>query len=290
MAITYELVKTVTAQLYDRSLRGIPGGHEGSAAARRRARIATRPRGTRCASCCRAPTRRERSSAVHLLRRRRAGVLRARRHAGAVQRQRSPGDHRRLRRAGGDHPAAAAAARHQPADAGARLQGQGHADRDVRPRRRRRLRRHHLLAEGARLRPLGGARDLQLSGSRDDREVRARDRDQRRLAALSAGGHRRRHRRHLRLRGQDGQGGDAAADRRGAPRADRGRHGTAARRGGQQDRLRPDGHRRRQHGDGGARELRRRSRLHAGGGGFNCWINRRTRARIYNDGRVEIVE
>ena len=96
----------------------------------------------------------------------------------------------------GDHPAAATAARHQPADAGARLQGQGHADRDVRPRRRRRTRRHHLLAEGARLRPLGGARDLQLPGSRDDREVRARDRDPRRLAALSAGGHRRRHRRH----------------------------------------------------------------------------------------------
>jgi fumarate hydratase subunit alpha len=23
---------------------------------------------------------------------------------------------------------------------------------------------------------------------------------------------------------------------------------------------------------------------------FNCWINRRTRARIYNDGRVETVE
>ena len=23
---------------------------------------------------------------------------------------------------------------------------------------------------------------------------------------------------------------------------------------------------------------------------FNCWINRRTRARLYNDGRVEIVE
>jgi len=23
---------------------------------------------------------------------------------------------------------------------------------------------------------------------------------------------------------------------------------------------------------------------------FNCWINRRTRARLHNDGRVEIVE
>ena len=23
---------------------------------------------------------------------------------------------------------------------------------------------------------------------------------------------------------------------------------------------------------------------------FNCWINRRTRARLYNDGRVETVE
>ena len=23
---------------------------------------------------------------------------------------------------------------------------------------------------------------------------------------------------------------------------------------------------------------------------FNCWINRRTRARLYNDGRVEVVE
>ena len=36
--------------------------------------------------------------------------------------------------------------------------------------------------------------------------------------------------------------------------------------GGQQDGLRPDGHRRRLDGDGGARELRRGSRLHAGGG------------------------
>ena len=23
---------------------------------------------------------------------------------------------------------------------------------------------------------------------------------------------------------------------------------------------------------------------------FNCWINRRTRARIFNDGRVEVIE
>ena len=61
--------------------------------------------------------------------------------------------------------------------------------------------------------------------------------------------------------------------------------------GRQQDRLRADGHRRRQHG-----AWRCTSNYAAGHGftpvavAFNCWINRRTRARIYNDGRVEIVE
>ena len=53
-------------------------------------------------------------------------------------------------------------------------------------------------AEGAGLRPLGGARNLQLPDARRDREIRDGLRAQGRLAALPAGRDRRRHRRQLR--------------------------------------------------------------------------------------------
>ena len=57
MAITYELVKTVTAQLYDRSLRAFRRTRRRRCSAPTPS-SRTRPRGTRCASCCGAPTRR----------------------------------------------------------------------------------------------------------------------------------------------------------------------------------------------------------------------------------------
>ena len=149
---------------------------------------------------------------------------------------------------------------------------------------------HHLFAQGARLRPLGRARDLQLPGPEDDRDLRARDGDQGRLAAVPAGRDRRGHRRHFRLRRQDGQGATLRPIGQSHPEpivADMERRLVDA---VNQTGFGPMG----TGGDSTAMAVH--VDYCAGHGftpvavAFNCWINRRTRARVYNDGRVEIVE
>ena len=120
--------------------------------------------------------------------------------------------------------------------------------------------------EGARLGSLGRPGSVQLPVARAHRAVRARMRAPRRLASLSAGRDRRRHRRHVRLRRADGEGGDAAAVRRDNPEPILAAMEAAPAGGGQRDRVRADGHGRRCHRDGGARQLLLGAWLHAGRG------------------------
>ena len=160
---------------------------------------------------------------------------------------------------GRDDRAAHPQARHQPADQRARLRGQGHADHHLGPGRRRRLDRHHLLAEGARLGPLGGAGDLHLP-SLETIETYVMD------CVMKAGSQ---HCPPVVI--GVGIGGtfdhcakiakQAALRPFGAdqPGADPGRDGGPAAARGEQDRLRPDGHRRRHHRAGRARRIRRRA-------------------------------